>query len=684
MKRPILVAVIGYIIGIIMGLYFKFSVAFLYAFIFLITASLKKLKAKFKYIKKQNNSILLNQNQFKVNNITNQKSNNKKFNFFSVNRFLRYFKLILNKKVIILIILSSLISNFIVIEKNKKYDELYKNIEKVEITGIIVSDKDEKEYKNVYNIEVISVNNSKNFKNTNLYINVDKKINLSYGDLVNIKGKFKNPDSQRNYGGFDYKEYLKTKNIYGTVNVNNIKTIDKNKGNIIFTKIYEIREKIKNEAKKFLKQEEYSIFLGLILGDTSNIDDQIQENFQNSNMSHILAISGMHISYIIIGITILLNKTIGKRKSKIITIFILIMYIMLTGFSPSIIRASLMGVIVLIGGIIHRKSDTWTSMAISLFIILIYNPYLITNIGLQFSYIGTIGIILFNKNILKLLNKGKKNESKIKEILSVTISAQICLLPLILFHLNTFGIYFLITNILISFIIGPIIIIGFIFLIFIILKSSYLILAITTSSIISLLLNSNLSIIILIINFLISIISIILNWGVQTILLISKVSMLPFAKIYLRTPTIFEIIIYYLIVIIINFIYSALSNKNPSITEIRVKYTLELLKYNYKKHKKKCISTIILCVFITTTILIFIPKNLQIHFVDVGQGDSCFVVTPNNKTLLIDGGGSEFGSFDVGKNTLVPYILDRGYTKIDYILISHFDSDHVRWTFNTD
>lgn len=82
----------------------------------------------------------------------------------------------------------------------------------------------------------------------------------------------------------------------------------------------------------------------------------------------------------------------------------------------------------------------------------------------------------------------------------------------------------------------------------------------------------------------------------------------------------------------------------------------------------------------TILIMFFNIKNvLKINFIDVGQGDCTFIQTPNNKTILIDGGGSSFGTFDVGKNILVPYILDRGYTKIDYIIVSHFDSDHVRW-----
>lgn len=82
-----------------------------------------------------------------------------------------------------------------------------------------------------------------------------------------------------------------------------------------------------------------------------------------------------------------------------------------------------------------------------------------------------------------------------------------------------------------------------------------------------------------------------------------------------------------------------------------------------------------------TTVVIFknIPKNLEINFVDVGQGDSTFIITPKGKSILIDGGGSFSKEFDVGKSTLLPYILDKGYTKLDYIFISHADQDHIRW-----
>lgn len=86
--------------------------------------------------------------------------------------------------------------------------------------------------------------------------------------------------------------------------------------------------------------------------------------------------------------------------------------------------------------------------------------------------------------------------------------------------------------------------------------------------------------------------------------------------------------------------------------------------------------SIILIPIIIISIFKITPKNLKIHFVDVGQGDSTFIETPYGKTILIDGGGSSSKEFDIGKSTLLPYILDRGYTKIDYIFISHFDQDH--------
>ena len=104
----------------------------------------------------------------------------------------------------------------------------------------------------------------------------------------------------------------------------------------------------------------------------------------------------------------------------------------------------------------------------------------------------------------------------------------------------------------------------------------------------------------------------------------------------------------------------------------------KLLRTVQNKKVQKLFIIVIILIFTSMQILKCLPSDLTIYFIDVGQGDSTLIVTPNHKTILIDGGGTEFESdFDIGKQTLLPEILGQGITKIDYLLISHFDSDHV-------
>ena len=639
-KRPILIAVIGYIIGILWGLYIQISIVLFYFFIAAIYFCINNLKHKLK--KKKKNKLKL----------------------LSIRRYFRYVKLIIKSNVIALIIFISIISNTIVIFQNKKYETLYKDNINVKVVGIIVSNKQQKEYKDVYKLRVLSVNNFKKYKNTYLYLKIDKNFSnkIEFGDKIEIQGEYLLPEKQRNYGGFDYSKYLKTLKIYGTINANKLEIKSKNEINPIFMISNNISIKIKQSIQNIVKKDIADIFQGLLLGDTSKIDEELQENFRISNISHILAVSGMHISYIILGVNLLLKKAVGKRNTRVVVIIILILYMFITGFSPSIVRSGIMGILVTFSGLIYRKNDIWNSIAISLLIILIHNPYLIMNIGLQFSYLGTIGIIVFHNNILKFLKsikirnrkiKYKINRKviiligKIKEILAVTLSAQVIILPIMFYHFNIFNPYFFISNILVSLMIGPIIIIGFICIII-----SFFSIQIS------------------------KFISIIVTFGIEGLKFISNISNLPFAKIYVPTPSVAAIVIYYILIIISNYLYSIFNSRNLTITQLRIRNLVALIKYKFNQNRKYYIK--IICIGIIMILVInFIPKGLKINFVDVGQGDCTFIETPNRKTILIDGGGSLSKEFDVGKSTLLPYILDKGYTKIDYIFISHFDQDHV-------
>ena len=107
-------------------------------------------------------------------------------------------------------------------------------------------------------------------------------------------------------------------------------------------------------------------------------------------------------------------------------------------------------------------------------------------------------------------------------------------------------------------------------------------------------------------------------------------------------------------------------------------YLIALLKYKFNQNRKKYLITFLIFYLLVSS-LILIPRNLKIYFVDVGQGDSTFIVTPKNQTILIDGGGNRNPEqYDIGEKVMVPYLLDRRVKKSDYIIVSHFDADHAQ------
>lgn len=277
---------------------------------------------------------------------------------------------------------------------------------------------------------------------------------------------------------------------------------------------------------------------------------------------------------------------------------------------------------------------------------------------MMLSYGGTLGIILLN-NILEEKIKMPELKSKlinklltsIKQMLIVSISANLIIFPIIAFHYNTISLTFFISNILAGPILGLIIILGFItiFISFISIKIS-------------------------------KIPAIVLSIFIKILMLIANfTSQLPFSKIYIKTPSIFTIILYYTILAIV--IYVIRYKRRNRLCPIRKERRFEKILLNKLKNKKlqKKLITITLVITLIFQIIKILPSNLKIYFIDVGQGDSTLIITPQHEKILIDGGGSENSeSYDVGKNILIPYLLDRKITKIDYIFISHFDSDHVR------
>ena len=609
MKRPILIATLGFITGIIWGLYFNIvSFIVIIVFSFLLKILLK-------------------------------------------NKNIRIIKVFINKEVLILFCIVFLIGNLYIKYLEKDYSKIYKNLNKCNCIGTIVSEKEEKDYTYIYKIKIKEINNNK-VRNKNFYISVKKKTNykLEYADEILFEGEYIKPEVQRNYKGFNYSMYLKSEGIYGTIRIDKeIKVLRKNNLNVITIMANKLRNQIINNANKIFPNNSKGVFLGILLGYDEYISDEIKQNFSDSSLSHLLAVSGAHVSYVVLGMFILFKYIkIPKKFNKIFSCILLIFYLYIINFTPSVTRAVIMSIISIIQVILYRKQDIATTISFSSLLILISNPYKILNIGFLLSYAGTVGIIVFSKKFEEL--KEEKIKIKLlktmKSMCFVTISAQILILPITIYYFNTISATFIISNIIAGIIIGPITIIGLVIIIV-----SFINLRLT-------------AVIAKIYNILLLVL-------LKSTQIIAK---LPISKIYVITPSIISVIIYYLLIFTIFITFIIKKSKRYYLNRKLDKLILKLkniIKSNF-------IIIIIVVILFLVVFIIFnrIPRDLKVNFIDVGQGDSCMITTPSNKKILIDSGGSE--SYDVGKNILFPYLLDRKVTKVDYIIISHFDTDHCK------
>lgn len=514
-----------------------------------------------------------------------------------------------NKKIIVILICLIISIGYVSILENK-----YSKISDMPIKEMvtIISDIQEKEYKKVCTAKIVR-NNKKILINIKMSQDIPS---IKYGDSLYIEGEFKQPEEARNYKGYNYKQYLKTKKIIGTVELEKAKILKSSNGSFI----HNIQKYIKDTINGTLTDEEGNLLLAILLGDKDKLSEDIQESFKTSNLSHMLAVSGAHVSYIILGLTyVLQNSIIGKKNGKIVCIIFLLAFMAITNFTPSVTRACIMAILTLFSSIIYRKSDVYTNISVAALITLIFNPYSLLDLGFQLSYGGTIGIIIFIKRIQE-----KKSNSKvinyIKQMALVSIYANIIIIPIMMYHFNTVSFTFIISNIMASPILGIIVITGFLFIIAsITVKPLTRLIAIFIKPILSILIK------------------------------ISQIcSKLPFSNILVVTPYMFNVISYYAIIL-----YCIKSKKN---------------------NKCKIIICLLIVLILINFIIYIFPQKLRIFFIDVGQGDSTLIITPDKKTVLIDGGGSD--SFDVGEKVLLPYLLDRRILKIDYVLISHFDTDH--------
>ncbi|MCG8722116.1 ComEC/Rec2 family competence protein [Tenacibaculum finnmarkense] len=365
------------------------------------------------------------------------------------------------------------------IHNPKNYDSYYKQHLSDNSNIIIQIHKVLKtsNYAHKYIADVIQIDTKKTIGSVLINLKKDSiSTLLNVDDLIVTTAEFKNLTGALNPYQFDYREYLAKQYVYQQVFINptNYQKLAEGK-----TSIYGVSEQFRNNIQTSLKEkgfkkEELSVINALLLGQRKNISKNLLQNYTNAGAVHILAISGLHIGILFLLLNSLF-KPIERLKNGLLfkTIIILIllwMFAFIAGLSASVVRAVTMFTFVAVGASFKRKKVVEYSLISSMLFLLLLKPLFLFDVGFQLSYLAVFGIIWTQPLLYNLWISKFWLLDKFWRLLTVSIAAQIGILPISLYYFHQFPGLFFIANLLIIPFLGSILIGGILIIVLALLK----------------------------------------------------------------------------------------------------------------------------------------------------------------------------------------------------------------------
>jgi len=316
-----------------------------------------------------------------------------------------------------------------------------------------------KSIKAILNIKGIKTQNNWSEGNGKVIIYLQKdslSSQLNVGDIISFEPKLENVPPPKNPNEFDFRKYLSFHLIHqqAYLRSNNWKLIQPAPDNGILRFAHDSRKYlIRTLEEKGIEGKELAVASALILGYKDNIDAQLKSAYSSAGAMHVLAVSGLHVGVIFLIFSQLFSffEKIkhGKILKGILLIIILWSYALLTGLSPSVMRAATMFSFIVAAKMSNRNSSFFNTLAASALVLLIYNPLLIMEVGFQLSYMAVIGIVIIQPWINDWFTIKYWLPRKIWEITAVSIAAQIATFPLGLLYFHQFPNYFMLSNLIV-------------------------------------------------------------------------------------------------------------------------------------------------------------------------------------------------------------------------------------------
>lgn len=285
-----------------------------------------------------------------------------------------------------------------------------------------------------------------------ILINANKYAEINYGDKLSVGCLLQIPENRDE--SFDYKMYLAKDKIYYLCQSSKIEKTGKNSGNKFYGAVLKLKNKMQENINGIIPYPESALANGLIFGGSSELPKQLKENFSKTGMTHIVAVSGYNVS-IIAEYLILFGIFIGlwRKQAFWFAATGIILFVVMIGLPSSAVRAGVMGTLLIWAAKNGRLANSWNAIIFAGAVMLLINPLLLRwDIGFQLSFLATVGIIAFSPLWEKYLVKRHKALG-FTEIFFLTLSAQIFVLPVILYNFHTLSLVSLAANLLILLII---------------------------------------------------------------------------------------------------------------------------------------------------------------------------------------------------------------------------------------
>ncbi|MBU0474421.1 MAG: DNA internalization-related competence protein ComEC/Rec2 [Bacteroidetes bacterium] len=455
---------------------------------------------------------------------------------------------------------------------------------------------------------------------------------LDIGNKVKLVGTLRKAKGECNPGEFDYYKYLQSKDVVGIIYIREIKDVNiiESSVNIFHNLIFEGRKWIASKINISHNAKTASLLKGLLLADRSEIDYETKESFINSGVIHVLAVSGLHVGFIVLIFMFLFSRLSIYPRTFLIIIG-LIGFLLITNSPASVFRATIMIVVMFLIYLSNRNYNSVNALAIAALILLLINPNEIFNPGFQLSFSAVLSILVVYPILSEKITTQNKFLKYLMLFCAVSFSAQIGTLPFTLMYFQKLSIISLFANFLV-----------------------------------------------------IPLIAIIVGLGVLTIS-VSTISSL-FALYYGSANMLVTDLLLMIVDITGNLKYSFLYIPNFSFLDGIIFYLFfSIIIYSIKEFTN-IYATLILFLFVGLNLFYFLQIDdrqllpdglLSVVMIDIGQGDGILVKFPNNKIALIDAGNASL-EFDNGERVIAPLLRRFSIKQIDYGFISHVDSDHYK------